>query len=114
MDNSITKSITGSKRINVGKPEYTQLDPNFITGLAKLMTVSAEKYGKYNWALGQNYTTASDSLMRHLNSFLLGEDYDKESGMSHLLHIAANTMILFTSWSMNNEALDDRFFKKQD
>lgn len=105
----LQKSKTGSLRYNKGKPEVSQLDPRFIQELADLMTASAEKYGKYNWALGQEYHTPFDSCMRHMLKFIKGEDLDDESGKSHLLHAAANIMILWNSWKKNDKELDTRF-----
>lgn len=100
------KSKTGSLRANKGKPEFSQLSPDFIIQLAALMTKSAEKYEKFNWARGQEYCTPSDSLFRHFAAFLAGEDKDPESGFAHVLHIAANAMIIYES--MKIEGMDDR------
>lgn len=105
----VTLSPTGSLRKNNGKPEVSQLDPRFILALADLMTKSAEKYGKYNWALGQEFHTPYDSLMRHILAFWSGENEDKESLRNHLLHAAANCMIMWTSYELNNQSLDTRF-----
>lgn len=107
------KSATGSLRYNNGKPEMSQLDPRFIMELAKLMTQSEKKYGKYNWALGQKYTTTYDSLNRHMTAFLTGEEIDPESGIHHLIHCASNIMIMWTSWKLDNPELDDRYFKEK-
>lgn len=104
----MTESKTGSKRFNEGKPEVSQLDPNFIMDLADLMTKSAAKYGKYNWALGQDYMTPFDSLQRHMLKWAAGEDLDDESGKSHLLHAAANLMIIYTSQKLGDKDLDNR------
>lgn len=101
------KSKTGSLRANNGKPEFSQLSPQFVLRLAELMTKSAEKYEKFNWALGQEYCTPSDSLFRHFAAFLSGEDIDPESGFEHVIHIAANAMILYQS--MKIEGLDNRY-----
>lgn len=102
------KSPTGSLRHNEGKPQVSQLDPRFILGLAELMTKSAKKYGKYNWALGQEYHTPFDSCARHLFDYMCKIDNDKESGMSHLLHAAANIMIMWTSHKLEIPELDTR------
>lgn len=104
----VTKSSTGSMRFNEGKPEVSQLDPRFILALADLMTVSAKKYGRYNWSLGQEFHTPFDSCQRHLLKFMAGEDVDEESGKSHLLHAAANIMILWTSQKLGRKDLDTR------
>ena len=103
------KSSTGSLRLNRGKPEVSQLDPRFIIELAGLMTKSAKKYGKFNWALGQEFHTPYDSAQRHLMKFMSGEDVDDESGLNHLIHAAANIMIMWTSQRLNNKDLDTRF-----
>ena len=103
------KSSTGSLRFNNGKPEVSQVDPRFIKALADLMTKSAKKYGKFNWALGQEFHTPFDSLQRHLLDFMSGEDNDKESGLSHLIHAAANCMIIWTSLQLGDKSLDTRF-----
>ena len=108
-DDEINISSTGSKRINNGKPEMSQLDPRFLIDLADLITKSAAKYGKFNYALGQEYHTPYDSLMRHANKFWQGEDFDDESKLHHVLHMAANCMILYSSILKENEELDTRF-----
>ena len=86
----------------------SQLDPRFIMELADLMTKSAKKYGKYNWALGQEFHTPFDSAQRHLMKFMSGENVDEESGLSHLLHAASNIMIMWTSQKLDNKDLDTR------
>jgi hypothetical protein len=103
------KSATGSMRFNDGKPEVSQLDPEFIIELSELLTISAKKYGKYNWALGQEFHTPYDSCMRHMFKFMSGENVDSESGLSHLLHAAANIMILYRSLKLDKKELDTRF-----
>lgn len=103
------KSSTGSLRFNEGKPEVSQLDPRFILALADLMTVSAKKYGRYNWSLGQEYHTPFDSCVRHLLKFMSGENLDEESQKSHLIHAAANIMILWTSMQLDKPELDTRY-----
>ena len=97
----------GSKRYNNGKPEVSQLSPQFVMDLADLMTQSAKKYGKFNWAKGQDFCTPLDSCYRHLLKFQAGQDLDDESGKSHLLHAAANIMIMYHSQLFHKD-LDDR------
>lgn len=113
-EGSVHKSPTGSLRFNEGKAEVSQLDPRFVLELANLMTKSAKKYGKYNWAKGQEYHTPFDSCQRHLLKWIAGEDLDEESGMSHLMHAAANIMIMWTSQQKNDKALDTRFNWKEE
>ena len=113
-ENKVNVSELGSLRYNNDKPQVSQIDPQFLLDFADLMTVSARKYSKWNYALGQDLTTPCDSMSRHLLKFLAGENNDKESGCSHLLHIAANAMIAWCSISYHledNPQLDNRINK---
>lgn len=107
----VHESPNGSKRYNEGKPEFHHLSPEFLMEMMDLMTKSADKYGDLNWALGQKLTTPLNSMMRHYLYFSMCKDTDKESGKSHLLHIAANAMIAWYSLE-NYPELDDRFLKR--
>lgn len=108
----VTTSVTGSKRFNAGKPQLSQLDPQFLLALADLMTASATKYGEFNYASGQELRTPLDSMSRHLLAYLSGENNDKESLRNHMLHIAANAMIVYRSQIIAEEqpelGLDNR------
>lgn len=103
------KSKTGSVRKNVGKPQVSQVDPEFILGIADILTASMEKYEKFNWKKGIDYSVPYDSCQRHLLKFMKGENYDDESGKHHLLHAAVNLMFLYY-YSQNLEEFDDRVF----
>lgn len=107
-------SPTGSLRLNNGKPEVSHIAPEFILDLASLMSASAKKYSKWNYAKGQYLTTPADSLMRHFIAFMAGENNDPESNHSHLVHIAANALIMWctTQYHLDKHPeLDDRFKK---
>ena len=67
--------------------------------------------GDNNWKKGLKYTETCESLQRHLNSFIEGEDNDKESKLSHVGHILCNAMFL-SYMSMFRKDLDDRFIDK--
>lgn len=84
-----------SLRFNEGKPQFSDLSPEFIYGLMELMQSNRSKYPKRNWALGQTLSDPMDSMMRHYLAFVNGEDNDIESGKNHLLHIASNAMIAY-------------------
>jgi hypothetical protein len=77
--------------------------------MAEHMTKSEKKYGKYNWARGQEVHTPLDSGFRYLLAFLSGEDIDEESGSEHLISAACNLMIAWTSMKLNDKDLDTRW-----
>lgn len=107
-------AATGSLRYNNGKPECHHIHPRFLIALADLMTDSAKKYETYNYMKGQPYSVPYNSLMRHIQAFMDGENKDSESGRSHLLHAAANCLILWVTQEYqikNHPELDDRYKK---
>lgn len=102
----MTVSSTGSLRQNSGKPRPTLIDPEFIMGLAEVLKYGGNKYGDpLNWMKGNDYTVPLDSAIRHLMAYQKGENFDKESNLHHLLHVATNIMFLYYY---------DRHFKEGD
>ena len=80
-----------------GKDRYDLIDHRFLRELAQVLTHGANKYGDSNWASAEpaegnkRYYSA---LMRHLASWLDGNDTDEESGLPHLAHAACCLMFL--------------------
>lgn len=105
--NPKTKIEHKSIRKNNGKPKLGYLDPEFLKGMADILTLGEDKYEKYNFLKPTDWSTPYDSAMRHLLAFWGGEDDDRESGKHHLLHAATNLMFLY--YQINNyEDGDDR------
>ena len=104
-------SKTGSVRKNAGKPKMSHIDPEFILGMAKVLTIGEKKYEAFNWAKGNNMLVPYDSAMRHILSYISGENLDEESGESHLFHAAVNLMFMYY-YEKNFSDMDDRFFIK--
>jgi hypothetical protein len=85
---------TGMKA-DIGKTRFDLLLPEFEEAVAKVLTMGAEKYGPNNWQQvddGENRYYAA--LRRHLSAWRQGDKIDTESGLSHLAHVASNTMFL--------------------
>ena len=91
----ITKPLAQGKKNDEGKLRYDLLDPEFEEQVVKVLTYGAKEYGPNNW---QNVENAEDryyaALRRHLAAWRKGEKIDKDSGLNHLAHVAANVMFL--------------------
>jgi hypothetical protein len=75
-----------------GKYQPTLLYPSFIRAVAKVRQYGINKYGK-----SEDWRTTEpirhfDALIRHVLAHMEGEYTDKESGLPHLYHAAANIM----------------------
>ncbi len=79
-----------------GKPDISLVEPKFIIDMAKVLTMGAQKYDRDNWKNGLAPERIYAALQRHLLAYWSGEKTDPESGISHLAHVAVNTM--FLSW----------------
>jgi len=77
-----------------GKVMMSLVEPKFVEGVAKTLTMGAEKYSIDNWKLCEDPRRYKDALLRHLYAYLDGEMLDPESGLSHLYHVGFNTMAL--------------------
>ena len=110
-EQAATAAPEKSLRHNTGKVQLREISPSFILGIGEVLTKSREKYAEGNWMGATNFSTPYESLQRHLQAFWAGEEFDKETGESHLLHAATNLMFLHFHQSSEN-GIDDRLFKK--
>lgn len=85
---------TGAKRANSKKIRWDLMPLAPMRDTALIWTFGAEKYGDRNWEQGFDWSGPYASLQRHLQAWFAGEDFDPESGMSHLAHAACNLQML--------------------
>ncbi len=82
-------------RDNGGKVRYSLVPMHLLYGAAKVFMFGMNKYATWNWSKGGNWSSAFDSLLRHLLKWwYCGEDLDKESGLHHLDHAMCNLLFL--------------------
>lgn len=94
-------------RYNKSKPQWSLVPQSALIPMVRVLEFGAEKYSPYNWMNGLSVKEICESMKRHLDSFMEGENDDSESQLSHIGHIQCNAM--FLSWMMENRPdLDDR------
>lgn len=103
----MAKSPTGSKRFNEDKPACSNIPPEFILGMAEVLTIGEKKYGKNNWKKGNFTDVPYDSAMRHILAWQSGDSLDEESGCNHLFHAAVNLMMMWY-YEQNFPEMDSR------
>lgn len=92
----ITSPSGGVKEVSINgkaKTMFQLLEPDFVEGVADVLTMGAKKYSRDNWKKvdRDEYERA---LYHHLNEYLKGHKIDDESGLSHLCHLSTNAMFL--------------------
>lgn len=81
---------------------------HLLEGMVKVLMMGMKKYSAHNWRLGLHTTRISNSLQRHLNAYLAGEELDPESGLSHVDHILCNALFL-KGQAVEHPEMDDRY-----
>lgn len=82
-------------KLDSGKAMLSLIPPSLIFEVGKVLTYGANKYAPNNWRYVENAEQRyKDALLRHLFSYLNGEENDEESGLSHLSHVATNVAFL--------------------
>ena len=94
-------------RFNTGKLKWSLVSWKALAPMVRVLMFGAEKYDDHNWKKGLKYTEVTESLQRHLNAFIEGEENDPESKLSHVGHILCNAMFL-SYMSMYRKDMDDR------
>ncbi len=84
------------------------LDPLALLALAEIAGAGAEKYDRYNFLKGYDWSLSYDACQRHLNLFWAGDDLDEESGQPHLAHAAWHCLAML-SFHLRELGDDDRF-----
>lgn len=82
------------KKNDGDKPDLDMIPP-VLGGVARVMAIGAEKYGRGNYMTckPEERHRYRSALMRHNEAYRAGETHD-ESGEHHLAHVAANALIL--------------------
>lgn len=104
-------SDTVGLKFDQDKPRMELIDPYAMEQLAWVLTFGAKKYHAENWRKGISIKRLIGSSLRHLIEFAFGQEFDKETGLSHASHLMCNAM--FIVWMMKyNRQWDDRWVNK--
>lgn len=106
MTQTQTTPVEGSKD-KVGKAELDLIPYEGLEGTSRGLAYGRNKYGRGNFKKGLPWTDIIAALLRHGSKWANGEELDKESGLCHLDHIAANAAILLY-YKATGKGLDDR------
>lgn len=97
-----------AKKFDQGKAPIDLISTPALIELAKVLDFGAQRYGRFNWAKGLNYSRIIAAVFRHLWAWNNRQDKDQESGLSHLAHAMAGLMFLLDYEHRNLKSLDDR------
>ncbi len=90
------------------KPDISLLSPIALLEVAKVMTFGKKKYSAHNWRGGMAWSRLLAAVLRHILSFMGGEDKDPETGLPHLAHAICCLMFLL-EFEVTHKELDDRY-----
>lgn len=79
------------------KPATELLPPDVMLAVADLLGDSAVTHAGHDFSDGRPWSVDYAALQRHLLTFWAGEDADPGSGRSHVIHIAARSLLLATA-----------------
>ena len=95
-------------KFDADKLRMDLIPPAAITGLVKVLSMGAKKYGDYNWYRGVEYNRLYAACLRHLVAWWGREELDPESGLSHIDHAMCNLAFLAQFIKNNRSELDNR------
>lgn len=93
---------------SAGKPGMQWLPWGPLQEVAKVLDYGAHKYGsRSNWRKGMKWMELAGSTVRHVSSWIKGDDFDAESGLHHLAHAVCDLLFLL-EYHLNKVGEDDR------
>lgn len=93
-----------------GKPMLDLLHINALTEEGRVCSYGARKYGLRNWEEHADKWTWGQliaSTLRHIFRWMIGEDFDEESGLHHLAHARWNLGAVY-ELQLAGKGTDDR------
>lgn len=81
---------------SVTKTMFHLIPPEWVWGLADLLTKGALKYAPRNWERGMSRAQLLRAAKNHLTKFEMGHTYDEETGTHELVAAAWNCLVLFS------------------
>ena len=107
---SCVKDNKEATKYDKGKPPLSLIPRTALIQEAYGFAHGSKKYGKYNFKKGMAYTRIADSALRHIYSFVDGEDIDPETQV-HNLALARCNMAMLLDFIDNGVGEDDRYDK---
>ena len=85
------------------KPDYTFVTKELMDAVSRAMGYGAKKYHRDNFKLftKEDEKRFEAALLRHMIAYTSGEEFDPESGLSHLDHVGSTLNILL--WIRGNK-----------
>jgi hypothetical protein len=96
------------RKDDIGKARMDLIAPEFLDGIAKVLTFGAAKYTERNWENGMKWGRCYAALQRHMWAWWGGEVNDPETGYPHLWHAGCCLMFL-TAYEARESGTDDRW-----
>jgi hypothetical protein len=86
----------GATKFDEGKPDLSLVHPLAVNAIARALGFGACKYTRngYKGFKKEDLKRVYAALLRHTFAIISGEEFDSESGLRHLDHIAANVAML--------------------
>jgi hypothetical protein len=95
----------GGKKYDGGKLRYDLVPWDAMDEVVKRFTYGAAKYAPDNWKkVPDAEARYKAALMRHFSAYCQDEDWDSDSGLSHIGAVAWNALVLVYFWLHPDEA----------
>lgn len=105
-DINSTERGTGA-RFNDGKTRFDLIPLTSLKDCADVFEHGMKKYSAWNWAKGMPWSVPYGCMLRHLEAWYRGEDFDSESKLPHLGHVMCN-LIMLSHYAHYYKEGDDR------
>lgn len=84
------------RKQDTGKLRYDLFPVEALEEITKVLNFGANKYAERSWEAGMKWGRLYAAMFRHMTAWWMGEDLDKETGISHLAHAGCCVIFLLT------------------
>lgn len=94
-------------KLDMGKNRYDLLPFDVLDQWVQVLTFGTQKYADRDWERGMPPGRNIAAALRHISSFMQGEDWDSESRLHHLAHALCDIGFALRH-TQSHPQLDDR------
>lgn len=97
-----------ARKDDAGKAPWSLLPWDSAAKVVDVLEYGCRKYSARDWEKGMEWSRLHDAMFRHMFLwFQMGEQFDAESGLPHLAHIACCALFL-QAYELRGVGTDDR------
>jgi hypothetical protein len=99
--------VSEGVKFDTDKPTFDLIPFDALGEIHRVFVFGSKKYASRNWEQGMGWMRLANAALRHIFAWIMGQDKDPETGLSHMVH-AAFCVLAIVAYELRGTGTDDR------